>query len=119
MKLKSVLKNTALKAGVDADYVDDVITLTREKFKLDDDGTVLIVDADGEPTGKTVDNFFKEDFKKAKPRFYTNDNKSGSGMQQNLNGGGPLSYEAQLRKAKEEGNRLEIIRLKNKKYYKQ
>jgi flagellar hook-basal body complex protein FliE len=115
MKVTSKVKNTALAAGVDADYVDDVITLTKGNFSLNSDGDVIMVDADGEPTGKSVSNFFKADFKKAKPRYYSGSGKQGSGAQQNLGNEGPLSFNGKLEKAKRVGNLQEMIRLKQSK----
>lgn len=114
MKINSVLKSKALSAGVDPDYIDDVITLTKKNFSFDDDGDVVMINAAGEPTGKNPDNFFKSDFKQSKPRFYSGSGKSGSGILPGANDT-PTSYNGLLSKAMKEKNLAEIIKLKQNK----
>lgn len=115
MKVGSKVKSAALKAGIDPDYVDDVISLTKGNFGLDDAGNVVMVDAEGDPTGQTLDRYFDAEFKKSKPRFYNSSGRQGSGIQPNINGDGPLSYKGKLQKAIAAKDTLEVIRLKNKK----
>jgi len=115
MKITSKLKNIAITAGIDAEYVDDVITLTKGNFGLNEEGAVVIVDADGEPTEKSVENFFSNDFKKKKPRFYIGTGRTGGGSQPNLDGDLPLSHEGKIKKALAEKNLAALIHLKHNK----
>lgn len=115
MKVSSTLKNAALSAGVDADYVDDVISLTKSNFNLSEDGSVIHVDADGEPTGKSPDNFFNSNFKKSKPRFYTSSGRSGSGSQSSQSGNNPLTYDGKVQKAIQEKDVEALVHLKQNK----
>lgn len=114
MKVGGEIKNAALSAGIDPEYIDDVKALTKGNFELDDTGSVVMIDEDGEPTGKTADKYFKTDYKKLKPRFYNSTNKTGSGSRGDLTNADPRSYEGQLKKAKETKNTLDIIKLKQK-----
>jgi hypothetical protein len=114
MKIGSEVKSLALGAGIDPEYIDDVMALTKGNFGLDDTGSVVVVDADGDPTGQTVEKFFKIDYKKLKPRFYNGSGRSGSGSQGNLGNADPNSYGGQVKKAIEAGSTLDLIRLKNK-----
>jgi len=115
ININSKVKSVAITSGIDVDYVDDVITLTRSNFKLNETGEVIHVGADGEPTGKSVDSFFKEDFKKSKPRFYTSTGRQGSGGQPNLNGDGPLSPNGTINKAIEKKDVRSLVQLKQQK----
>jgi hypothetical protein len=112
MKVNSAVKAAALEAGVDAKHVEDVMTLTKGNFGLDEGGQVIHLDADGEPSGKSIGKFFQNDFKASKGIYYTGSGRSGSGAQQQLDGGRPLSFEGKLDKAKQSGNMDEYINLK-------
>ena len=112
MKITSAVKAAALEAGVDTTLVDDVMVLTKGNFALDDTGAVVHIDANGEPSGKDVSKFFKSDFKTAKPIFYTGSGRTGSGAQQQLDGGRPLSYEGKLDKARENKDLSTLVNLK-------
>lgn len=79
MVIDTRVRSAALKAGVLADDLDDVVTLTRARFDLDDTEKVVVLDADGEPSMMSVEKFFAEEFKKAKPKFYAGSGASGSG----------------------------------------
>jgi len=114
MKVGGKVKSVALGAGVDPEYIDDVMSLTKGNFALDDTGSVVVVDADGVPTGQSIEKYFTTDYKKLKPRFYNSSGKSGSGSQGNLSSTDPLSYNGQLKKAIETKSTLDIIKLKNK-----
>ena len=113
MKINSILKSVALSSGIDADYVDDVITLTKGNFGLDEDGNVVIIDKDGEILDKSVDTYFKSDFKKSKPRYYVNSGKTGSGSNPNLGEPSNLSYQGKLQKAIENKDLSTLIHLKH------
>lgn len=114
MKVGGKVKSVALGAGIDPEYIDDVMSLTKGNFALDDAGSVVVIDADGEPTGQTVEKYFKTDYKKLKPRFYNGSGKSGSGSQGDLGNADPLSYNGQVKKALETKDTLKLINLKNK-----
>lgn len=113
MTVRGKVKTAALQAGVDPEYVDDVLTLTQGKFKLDDTGDVVVLDSSGEISSKTVDTFFKGDFKRTKPRYFTGSGRTGSGSQGSdvL----PTSYDGRLNKAIKEGNFSEVVKLKQSK----
>lgn len=98
MKISSKVRAAALEAGVAPDAVDDVLVLTKNIFVIEDDGGISVLDADGEPSGKSVEKFFKNDFRSSKPRYYANTGRSGSGAQQSFDGQ-PLSREGRIRKA--------------------
>lgn len=113
MTVRGKVKTAALQAGVDPEYVEDVLTLTQGKFKLDDTGDVVVLDSSGEISSKTVDTFFKGDFKRTKPRYFTGSGRTGSGSQGSdvL----PTSYDGRLNKAIKEGNFSEVVKLKQSK----
>lgn len=114
MKIEGTLKNSAIQSGIDKDYVEDVVALTKNNFDLDDEGNVVKVDKDGNPSGKKVQDFFEIDFKRAKPRFYNNTGRKGGGASTNVGGesGGP---DSELQKAKKERDLTKLIRLKQNK----
>ena len=60
----------ALAAGVIPEDIDDVLILTREIRSMDDDGKIILLDADGDPTGRTLKEYFEKDFKELKPKYY-------------------------------------------------
>lgn len=113
MTVKGTIKTAAIKAGVDPEYVDDVITLTHSKFKIDETGEMVMVDDNGESTGKNVDSFFLNDFKKSKPRYFVGSGKSGSGS----HGSEPLptTFDGKLNKAIKDRNFAEVVKLKQSK----
>ncbi len=113
MTVKGTIKTAAIKAGVDPDYVDDVIALTQSKFKVDETGEIVMLDDNGEFTGKNVDSFFINDFKKSKPRYFVGSGKSGSGS----HGSEPLptSFDGKLNKAIKDRNFAEVVKLKQSK----
>lgn len=92
-KLTTPLREIALKAGVFADSVDLVLLDTAKRFRLDDDGAIMVLDEHGDPTAITPHRFFEDLYKQQRPRFFeaskaggsgaTNDKKSG-GSQQTL-----------------------------------
>jgi len=77
--LTDKVRRSILKSGVFAEDVEDVLTLTRNRFSLNDKNEVVVKDEIGNKIDITLDNFFGESFKKAKPKFYQGTNSSGSG----------------------------------------
>jgi len=63
-------RKAALDAGVIPEDIDDVLFLTSKNRKLDDEGGIIVLDDDGDPTGKTLRDFFAKDFKEAKPKYF-------------------------------------------------
>jgi hypothetical protein len=63
-------RSAALEAGVIPEDIDDVLLLTKKFRSLDDDGKIVILDVDGDPTGKTLVEFYN-DYKEIKPKYYT------------------------------------------------
>lgn len=112
MKIGGKIKDAALAAGVHQDYVDDVMTLTKGNFSLDEDGNVMCVGADGQPSGVDVDKFFGTKFKSTKPIYYVNTGRKGGGAQGGLDGGGPLSLEGKVTKAIQNKNTTDLVNLK-------
>jgi hypothetical protein len=86
MKVGSYMKDAALAAGVHPEYVDDVINLTKGSFGLSDDGKVVHLDADGEPSGLDAEKFFNSKFKQTKPIYYVNSGRKGTGAHQTFDG---------------------------------
>jgi hypothetical protein len=75
---------------------------------------VVVVDKDGNHTGKNVVNFFKNEFKRSKPRFYLNSGKKGTGSFEGefvTN----LSYDGRIQKAIKNKDVNELIKLKQDK----
>jgi hypothetical protein len=60
----------ALAAGVLPEDVEDVLLLTSRYRKLGEKGEIVILDDDGDPTGKSLKEFFEKDFKQKKPKYY-------------------------------------------------
>jgi hypothetical protein len=78
--LNDLVRRAITKSGVFADDVEDVLTLTRNRFALDDHLNVVVRDESGNAiTDLGIDSFFSEQFKKQKPKFYQGSNASGSG----------------------------------------
>jgi len=109
MKVKGKVKTAAIKAGIDPDYVDDVVLLTKGKFKVGDDG--VVTDKDGDTID--INGYFKNDFKKAKPRFYVSSGRTGSGA--SGSDAAPVSYDGKVNKALKDRNISELIKLKQSK----
>ena len=83
--LKEKVKNSALQAGVDPADVDDVLTITWNRFQRDDEGNILVLDREGEISPLTPEDFFAKDFKEAKPKFYKPDVLPGGGTSSSAN----------------------------------
>lgn len=115
MKIDSVLRSRAVQSGIDKDYVDDVIALTKSNFGLDEDGHVVRVDKQGNPTGKKVEDFFDIEFKRNKPRFYNSSGKKGGGSSTNI-GDDISTPDSELQKAKKNKDLNKLINLKQNKH---
>ena len=117
IRLETKLKNVAIASGIDPDYVDDVISLTKGNFDLSEDNEVMVINDKGELLNKSVDSFFKSDFKKTKPRYYIASNRTGGGMLPNSSGGvdQPLSVTGKIEKAKQDKDLQTLIHLKHNK----
>lgn len=63
-------RKAALEAGVIPEDIDDVLFLTAKNRKLDDEGKIIVLDDDGDPTVKTLKDYFSKDFKEAKPKYF-------------------------------------------------
>ena len=85
------VKAAALKAGVNAEDVEDVLVLTRNRFDLDDDDKPIVLDEDGDPRGLSREKFFAEEYKKERPKFFKGTGVSGSGTQRSSSRGGAES----------------------------
>lgn len=78
--LDDQLRRAIVKSGVFAEDIDDVLTLTKNRFELGDDNQVIVKDDAGKPmSGVNVDAYFTDTFKKARPKFYQGSGSSGSG----------------------------------------
>lgn len=78
--LDDQVRRAIIKSGVFADDIDDVLTLTKNRFDLDENNHVVVKDDNGKPLADTtVDAYFTETFKKARPKFYQGSGASGSG----------------------------------------
>ncbi len=89
LKLDIAIRDACAKAKVTPEDVEDVAALVKAKgrIKLDEKtGKPVVYDADGDPTGMTVEKFFAETFKAEKPRYYQPAGGSGGGS----NGGNPI-----------------------------
>lgn len=87
--LDDQIRKLALEAGVFPEDIDDVVELTRGKrLDLNDEGKLFVKDKDGDPASATPEKFFKEEYKKEKPRFYKATDASGSDAQRSKGGGG-------------------------------
>lgn len=87
-KLTDKVRAAALAAGVLADDIDDVLTLTSPRFRLGDKDQIIVLDKDGDESSLTLDKYFGEDFKNAKPKFYGASGAGGSGAPAGGTGGG-------------------------------
>lgn len=86
-KLAVPVRDAALKAGVLADDIDLVMMDTAKNFGLDDDGKVVVLDADGDPTETSLKEFFEKLYKQQRPKFYAATGAGGSGAGHNTSGG--------------------------------
>jgi len=94
LKVDDRVKAAALAAGVRAAAVDDALRVTRDVFDLDEKGRVIVLDEDGDPSAVTLDRYFSETLKSAKPWFYEGSGASGSGTGSGRGEGKPKAIPA-------------------------
>jgi len=87
-KLTAPVKDAIIKSGVIPTLADDVLRLTADRFRLTDTGKIEVLDGDGDPTGKTVEDFFSKDYKNERPHFFAASGAGGSGAPPNNGNGG-------------------------------
>lgn len=87
-KLTSPLKEIALKAGVLPEDLDVALLETAKRFRLDDNGKIVVLDDDGDPTTDTPEKFFKDIYRLQRPKFYAATGAAGSGAGPNSRAGG-------------------------------
>jgi hypothetical protein len=68
--LTDKVRGAAINAGVLPDSLNDVLFLTRERFDLDEDGGIIVLDETGDRTYSTVDEFFNTSYKEQRPVYY-------------------------------------------------
>jgi hypothetical protein len=79
-ELEAAIRDAAVAGGVIAEDMKHVIAITKgRRVKLDEKGKAIVLDADGDPTGLSVEKFFADSFKKEAPKFYQAAGGSGSG----------------------------------------
>jgi hypothetical protein len=80
-ELDIAIRDAAAKAGVISEDMKLVIPIVKgSRIKLDDKtGKPVVYDADGDPTGLSVEKFFAETFKAEAPKFYAPSGGSGGG----------------------------------------
>lgn len=78
-ELINPLRDALLKAGVMADRIDDALLSGQRFVKLDDKRKVIVLDKDGDPSGKTLEEFAGGEFKESKPWLYAASGTGGSG----------------------------------------
>lgn len=78
-KLTVPLRDAALKAGVLADDLELVMLDTAKRFSLNEDGGIVVLDEDGDPTDITPQKFFDTLYREQRPKFYAASGASGSG----------------------------------------
>ena len=73
------IKETALKAGVLPEDLNLVLLDTQSRFSLNDEGKIVVLDEDGDPTDITPQKFFETLYKVQRPKFYAASGATGSG----------------------------------------
>jgi len=74
------IRNAALKSGVYPDDIEDVIRLTDHFFRLDEDGSIRVLDEKEQETSDSLEDFFNKTYKEKKPKFYQGSNATGPGV---------------------------------------
>jgi hypothetical protein len=86
-KLTDKVRAAALAAGVIPEDIDDVLTITSNRFRLGEKDQIVILDKDGDESSLTLDKYFGEEFKAQKPKFYAASGAGGSGASAGTSGG--------------------------------
>lgn len=87
-ELINPVRDAALKAGVLAEDIEDVLKITSHRFKLNDKRQPVVLDMDGDESSLTVEKFWGEEFKTQKPKFFGASGAGGSGAPAGGSGGG-------------------------------
>jgi hypothetical protein len=87
-ELTNPVREAALKAGVLPEDVEDVLKINSHRFRLNDKRKPVVLDKDGDETSLTLEQFWGEEFKTARPKFYGASGAGGSGAQPGGTGGG-------------------------------
>jgi hypothetical protein len=86
-KLTVPLRDIAAKAGVIAEDMDLVLLDTSKRFALNEDGDIVVLDEDGDPTDITPQKFFETLYREQRPKFYAASGAGGSGAPATTGGG--------------------------------
>jgi hypothetical protein len=78
------VRDAALKAGVLPEDIEIVLLDTQTRFRLNDEGKVIVVDQDGDAMDITPQKFFESLYKEQRPKFYAASGASGSGAPGNV-----------------------------------
>jgi hypothetical protein len=78
-KLTVPLREIALKAGVFPEDLSLAMLETSSRFALNDEGKIVVLDEDGDPSDITPQTFFEKLYKEQRPKFYAASGASGSG----------------------------------------
>jgi len=106
--VKKTLRMDALKAGVKEEHVNDVVSLTRGLFNINDDGEIATED------GKSPAKFFSGQYKKDRPVFYKGPGKSGSAAFASLGKRHPKGDDELFEEARKNNDLETMVMLKNK-----
>jgi len=87
LQLDDRVRAAALKAGVFPEDVEDVLVITKKHFELGENKKIEVLDDEGDPTGKTPEQWFVDVFKQRRPKFFVGSSASGSGARGNGTGG--------------------------------
>jgi hypothetical protein len=87
-KLTVPLRDIAAKAGVIAEDMDLVLLDTAKRFALNEDGDIVVLDEDGDPTDITPQKFFETLYRELRPKFYAASGAAGSGAPSGTSRGG-------------------------------
>lgn len=87
-ELINPVRDAALKAGVLPEDIEDVLKITSHRFKLDEKRKPVLLDKDGDVSSLSVEQFWGEEFKLQKPKFYGASGAGGSGAPAGGSSGG-------------------------------
>ncbi len=116
---RGLIETAARKAKIMPDRFEDAL-LAADRFIEVKDGKAVVLDAEGDPTGMSLDKFFGEWFREQKPWLYEGAGGSGSGAKPGAGGGAgairlsktdaknPVLYRAARERAQKEGRPLEV-----------
>ncbi|MBA3844532.1 MAG: hypothetical protein H0X39_18270 [Actinobacteria bacterium] len=79
LKLDDKVKAAFLAAGGRPERAEKALRDTKDRFDLADDGRIVVKDAKGEVTSKTVEDFFGKDYRGEMAEFYAGTKAAGGG----------------------------------------